>query len=103
MRNSSQHLPKSYSSKKWGMAWKKHDSRIVYENDWMAVREDRVTNPGGGENLYGGQNNSDDESLVCGEKILSRQDVFGSWKDVCGRGWRGGKVGQSAATLQLDL
>jgi len=35
------------------MAWTKHGSRIVYENDWMTVREDRVTNPGGGQNLYG--------------------------------------------------
>lgn len=35
------------------MAWTKHGSRIVYENDWMTVREDRVSNPGGGKNLYG--------------------------------------------------
>jgi len=35
------------------MAWKKHESKLVYENDWMTVREDHVTNPGGGQNLYG--------------------------------------------------
>jgi 8-oxo-dGTP pyrophosphatase MutT (NUDIX family) len=35
------------------MGWKKHSSRIVFENDWMVVREDHVTNPGGGENQYG--------------------------------------------------
>lgn len=35
------------------MAWTKHESRVVFENDWMTVMEDRVTNPGGGENLYG--------------------------------------------------
>ena len=35
------------------MPWTKHESRVVYENDWMTVMEDRVTNPGGGENLYG--------------------------------------------------
>ena len=35
------------------MSWKKLSSRTVYENDWMAVREDHVINPGGGENLYG--------------------------------------------------
>ena len=35
------------------MSWKKLSSRTVYENDWMQVREDRVINPGGGENLYG--------------------------------------------------
>ena len=35
------------------MSWKKLDSRTVYENDWMRVCEDRVINPGGGENQYG--------------------------------------------------
>ena len=35
------------------MSWKRLDSRIVYENPWMRVLEDRVINPGGGENLYG--------------------------------------------------
>ena len=35
------------------MDWRKHASRVVYENDWMTVREDEVTNPGGGRNLYG--------------------------------------------------
>ena len=35
------------------MSWKKLDSRAVFDNPWMTVREDRVINPGGGENLYG--------------------------------------------------
>ena len=35
------------------MGWQKHSSKIVYENPWMVVREDAVTNPGGGQNLYG--------------------------------------------------
>ena len=35
------------------MSWKKVSSRLVYENDWMQVREDDVINPGGGNNLYG--------------------------------------------------
>jgi len=35
------------------MSWKKLSSKTIYENDWMQVREDRVINPGGGENLYG--------------------------------------------------
>ena len=35
------------------MSWKQLDSRIVYENPWMAVREDYVVNPGGGKNHYG--------------------------------------------------
>lgn len=35
------------------MGWKKHDSRVVFDNDWMTVLEDRVTNPGGGQNQYG--------------------------------------------------
>ena len=35
------------------MNWKRLGSRIVFENDWMEVREDHVINPGGGENQYG--------------------------------------------------
>jgi len=35
------------------VTWKKLDSRIVFENPWMRVLEDRVINPGGGENRYG--------------------------------------------------
>ena len=35
------------------MSWSRHCSRIVFENDWMVVREDDVTNPGGGRNQYG--------------------------------------------------
>lgn len=35
------------------MTWKKLDSRTVFENPWMRVLEDRVINPGGGENRYG--------------------------------------------------
>jgi len=35
------------------VSWKKLDSHTVYENDWMQVLEDRVINPGGGENQYG--------------------------------------------------
>ena len=35
------------------MSWKKLDTRVVYDNPWITVREDRVINPGGGENQYG--------------------------------------------------
>jgi 8-oxo-dGTP pyrophosphatase MutT (NUDIX family) len=35
------------------MSWRKLSSRSIYENDWMEVLEDRVVNPGGGENRYG--------------------------------------------------
>ena len=35
------------------MGWKQLSTRTVWENDWMAVREDEVINPGGGRNLYG--------------------------------------------------
>ena len=35
------------------MSWKQLHSRTVYENPWMAVREDHVVNPGGGKNHYG--------------------------------------------------
>lgn len=35
------------------MSWKTLDSRTIYDNDWMTVFEDKVINPGGGENHYG--------------------------------------------------
>ena len=35
------------------MSWKKLSSRVAWENDWMAVLEDDVVNPGGGRNVYG--------------------------------------------------
>lgn len=35
------------------MSWKQLDSRTIYENPWMEVREDHVINPGGGRNHYG--------------------------------------------------
>lgn len=35
------------------MTWQKLNSTLVYENDWMQVREDEVVNPGGGKNQYG--------------------------------------------------
>lgn len=34
-------------------AWQTHDSRTVYENAWIRVREDAVTTPGGGRGIYG--------------------------------------------------
>lgn len=35
------------------MGWKRLSTRTVFENPWMQVREDRVVNPGGGQNDYG--------------------------------------------------
>ena len=35
------------------MSWQTLNSRIVFENPWITVRDDRVVNPGGGENQYG--------------------------------------------------
>lgn len=35
------------------MGWKKLSSRLTWENDWMALYEDDVINPGGGRNVYG--------------------------------------------------
>ena len=35
------------------MNWKTLKSKVVYDNPWMTVMEDRVVNPGGGENDYG--------------------------------------------------
>ncbi len=34
------------------MTWKTNASRIVYDNAWIRVLEDDVTNPGGGSNQY---------------------------------------------------
>ncbi|MCP5540540.1 MAG: NUDIX hydrolase [Akkermansiaceae bacterium] len=33
--------------------WVTHESREVYANPWIRVREDRVTNPAGGPGIYG--------------------------------------------------
>lgn len=33
--------------------WKALDSRVVYENPWIRVREDRVRRPDGAEGIYG--------------------------------------------------
>ncbi|MFT5501218.1 MAG: 8-oxo-dGTP pyrophosphatase MutT (NUDIX family) [Woeseiaceae bacterium] len=35
------------------MSWKTLRSRIIFDNPWMTVVEDRVIDPGGGENDYG--------------------------------------------------
>jgi 8-oxo-dGTP pyrophosphatase MutT (NUDIX family) len=35
------------------MSWKKLGSKTVYDNPWITVVEDRVVNPGGGQNDYG--------------------------------------------------
>lgn len=35
------------------MSWKKLSSKVIYENPWMTVVEDRVINPSGGQNDYG--------------------------------------------------
>jgi 8-oxo-dGTP pyrophosphatase MutT (NUDIX family) len=33
--------------------WKTVSSKIVYDNPWIKVREDKVINPGGGDGIYG--------------------------------------------------
>jgi 8-oxo-dGTP pyrophosphatase MutT (NUDIX family) len=35
------------------MSWKKLSSKVVFDNPWMTVLEDRVVNPSGGQNDYG--------------------------------------------------
>jgi len=35
------------------MSWKKLTSKTVFDNPWITVFEDRVINPGGGQNDYG--------------------------------------------------
>jgi 8-oxo-dGTP pyrophosphatase MutT (NUDIX family) len=33
--------------------WQTHETRVVYDNPWIQVREDRVTQPAGGPGIYG--------------------------------------------------
>lgn len=33
--------------------WKTRSSKFLYENPWISLREDQVTNPGGGKGIYG--------------------------------------------------
>ncbi len=35
------------------MTWKRLESKVVFDNAWITVYEERVNNPGGGENDYG--------------------------------------------------
>ena len=35
------------------MTWKTLETRVVFDNDWITVRDDRVINPAGGRNEYG--------------------------------------------------
>ncbi len=35
------------------MSWKKLESKVIFDNPWITVYEDRVINPRGGENQYG--------------------------------------------------
>jgi 8-oxo-dGTP pyrophosphatase MutT (NUDIX family) len=35
------------------MSWKIRSSKVIFDNPWMTVLEDRVVNPSGGENDYG--------------------------------------------------
>jgi 8-oxo-dGTP pyrophosphatase MutT (NUDIX family) len=35
------------------MGWQKLATKVIYDNPWMTVREDRVINPSGGRNDYG--------------------------------------------------
>lgn len=38
---------------KYDNPWKTLDSKLVYENPWISVREDAVKNPSGGDGIYG--------------------------------------------------
>ncbi|MEJ2006490.1 MAG: NUDIX hydrolase [Cyclobacteriaceae bacterium] len=33
--------------------WKKLNSKMIYDNPWITLREDDVINPGGGKGIYG--------------------------------------------------
>ena len=36
------------------MSWKMLNSKVIYDNPWMTVLEDRVINPAGGQKTYRG-------------------------------------------------
>ena len=46
-------MPSSYPDPDPSNPWRTHDSREVYDNPWIRVREDAVTNPAGGNGIYG--------------------------------------------------
>ncbi len=33
--------------------WRTHQTKVVYDNPWIRVSESQVTNPGGGDGIYG--------------------------------------------------
>ena len=44
--------------------WKKLSSKMVYENKWMKVHEDKVINPGGEEGVYAIVNKMDATMII---------------------------------------
>lgn len=39
--------------KRYKSTWKKQNSKIIYDNSWLSLKEDEVINPGGGISHYG--------------------------------------------------
>ena len=44
---------RTFGKRQIGMGWTTLDTRTLYENPWMELREDSVINPRGGRNEYG--------------------------------------------------
>lgn len=59
--------------------WKTLSSRVVYENAWLKVREDRVIRPDGNEGIYGVV----DTNIATGVVALTAHDeviLVGQWR-----------------------
>jgi 8-oxo-dGTP pyrophosphatase MutT (NUDIX family) len=46
-------MNKDHKLKTYANPWKPQSSKIIYENPWFSLHEDRVINPGGGISHYG--------------------------------------------------
>ncbi|MCZ2079001.1 MAG: NUDIX hydrolase [Bryobacteraceae bacterium] len=59
--------------------WKKLDSRLVYENDWMCVREHQVVRPDGNHGIYGVVEVSPSVGIVA---LNEREEIVlvGQWR-----------------------
>jgi len=89
--------------------WKTLNSRAVYENRWIRVREDRVVRPDGGEGIYGVVELRPSVGVVAVDE-QQRIVLVGQWRYPLGRySWevpRGGSnPGETdlLATAQREL
>jgi len=74
--------------------WQTKDSKIVYENPWLKVREDRIIRPSGQDGLYGVVESKSDAVFVVpvddeGNVYIVQQEHYTTrelaWQCVAGR------------------